>query len=119
MPYFLDADTGESLTESLAILKYICYKYNPDLLGKQPGEKGYIEMLLNNLKGLENNIIGLVFDKSGFEQRRAKEIAKWEVDLNGLHSTVQRHGQSFLSGTNVRACDFLFYEVSEKLLLVD
>lgn len=37
LPYFLDADTGESLTESLAVLKYICFKYNPDLLGKSPG----------------------------------------------------------------------------------
>ena len=69
-------------------------------------------MLLGNLKAMEDGIIQLVWDKAGFEQRRPREIAKWTVNLDNLHSTVQRHGQNYLSGSNVRACDFLFYEVS-------
>ena len=34
LPYFIDGEA--KITETLAIYKYICHKFNPELLGKDP-----------------------------------------------------------------------------------
>ena len=43
LPYFIDGET--KITESYAIMEYICAKWNPDLLGKDLEARGLVNML--------------------------------------------------------------------------
>jgi len=43
LPYLIDE--GINLTETNAIMKYICAKWNPELLGRTPVEIGNVEMM--------------------------------------------------------------------------
>jgi len=42
LPYFTDK-TGETISSTIAILKYIAEKYYPDLLGTTEEEKALVE----------------------------------------------------------------------------
>jgi len=43
LPYYID---GESrLTDPSAIMKFICYKYGPNLIGTTPAQMGKVEMV--------------------------------------------------------------------------
>jgi glutathione S-transferase len=43
LPYLIDEDV--KLTEGPAIMKYICHKWKPELIGRNPIELGNIEMM--------------------------------------------------------------------------
>lgn len=43
MPYYIDGDV--KLSESKSIMKYICKKYQPDLLGRTPFEVATADMV--------------------------------------------------------------------------
>jgi len=43
LPYLIDEDY--KITESMAIMKYICAKWKPELLGANPLQQGHTEML--------------------------------------------------------------------------
>ena len=47
LPYFIDADDGVKLTESIAIPRYICSKWGSELLGKTLEDKARIEQFLS------------------------------------------------------------------------
>ena len=46
MPYYIDEEDDVRLTETVAIMKYICRKYKPEMLGATAKEQGRVEMLL-------------------------------------------------------------------------
>ena len=55
LPYLFDEDV--KLSETIGIMKYICKKWRPALLGRTPAEMGECEMLLahcNAFKGVLN-----------------------------------------------------------------
>jgi glutathione S-transferase len=43
LPYLIDGDV--KLTETLAIMKYVCKKWKPELLGRTAAEVGRVNML--------------------------------------------------------------------------
>ena len=52
LPYIIDGDV--KITESLACQRYICHKYNPELLGKTLADKANVDMvglLVQTFKG--------------------------------------------------------------------
>ena len=51
LPYLIDGEYR--ITETNAIMKYLASKYGPYLLGKNPAEKGYVEMLSTQLAELK------------------------------------------------------------------
>ena len=53
MPYFIDEDV--KLTETLAIMKYICVKHKPAMLGKTIEEQGRVDMLADVLSYVKKN----------------------------------------------------------------
>ena len=56
LPYFIDGDL--KFSESAAIIKFICSKYGPNLLGRTPEELAHVEMMagvVGDLKGAVTN----------------------------------------------------------------
>ena len=52
LPYFIDGEV--KITEDLPIMKYICNKWNPSLLGETPAEMGEVEMLALTIKDFKS-----------------------------------------------------------------
>lgn len=50
LPYYIDEDV--KITETIAIMRYICVKHQPSLLGKTPEDQGTVEMLAGVLTEL-------------------------------------------------------------------
>ncbi len=53
----------------MAILFYVCAKYNPELLGNKPNEKAKVSMLTWKMRSMSEEVFPLVFDKGGFQSR--------------------------------------------------
>ena len=51
LPYLIDGD--HSMTETMAIHKYLADKYKPELLGTTPQERGTVNMLAGVLSDLK------------------------------------------------------------------
>jgi hypothetical protein len=51
LPYLIDE--GVKLTETVAIMKYICHKWKPELVGRNPVELGNIEMMFSHVLALK------------------------------------------------------------------
>mmetsp|Transcript_3837 Transcript_3837/g.2557 ORF Transcript_3837/g.2557 Transcript_3837/m.2557 type:complete len:109 (+) Transcript_3837:136-462(+) len=54
LPYFIDSEV--KVTEDLPIMKYVCNKWAPHLLGESAAEMGEVEMLAVTIKELKSNI---------------------------------------------------------------
>ena len=66
LPYFVDPDTGDTLVESMAVLLYVCGKYQPELLGNRPSEKAKVANLALKIKSHSEQVYDFVFDKENF-----------------------------------------------------
>ena len=56
LPYYIDGDL--KFSESGAITRYICAKYNPDLLGRSSEELAMVEMVNNIVGDLKGAVTG-------------------------------------------------------------
>ena len=56
LPYLIDGD--HSMTETMAIHKYLADKYKPELLGTTPQERGLVNMLAGVVSDLKNAVTG-------------------------------------------------------------
>ena len=59
LPYLIDE--GVKLTETVAIMKYICHKWKPELLGRNPVELGNIEMMFSHVLALKAKSTGPLY----------------------------------------------------------
>lgn len=64
MPYFIDTD-GSSMTEALAIHKYIAEKWNKNLLGTSVEERADIEMIAFLLKDIKTSCTLPCYESTG------------------------------------------------------
>ena len=56
MPYMIDQDT--KLTDTIAIMIYLCSKYEEELLGTTPAQRARVDMLYSQLKDVKSAITG-------------------------------------------------------------
>jgi len=107
LPYFIDGDV--KLSQTSAIQRYICHKWNPDLLGRTPAEAGnaaMVECLLSDLNA--------ALDKIAFFPDGTQEALK-ECTQTRLSPVYEYLGDKpFLVGDNVTFVDFILFEMLEK-----
>ena len=110
LPYYIDGEMR--LTETLAIMKYICNIYGPELLGKDPEQQAKVEMVagvVSDLKGATTMPCYTTGDRVAITMNlleKVKPIVKFLAD------------QPFLCGSNVTYIDFVFFELCDFMAFI-
>jgi len=108
LPYFIDGPV--SLTQSLAIMRYVAGKWAPDLLGPAPStpagaEMGMVLGVLEDLKGaLTGPCYSGAMDRAALEQLaldRSAPLAKF------------MEGRKWVAGETLTYVDFVLFELLE------
>ena len=110
IPYLLDGEF--KMTESNAILRYICEKYKPELLGETIKEKALVNMavgVLGDLNFAKSQLAYKGKDCPGNE--RFKTTIKNK--LNDLNTLLGK--QKFLAGDKMTYPDFVLDEIIESI----
>ena len=110
IPYLLDGEF--KMTESNAILRYICEKYKPELLGETIKEKAFVNMAVGVLGDLNTAKSQLAYqgkDCPGNERLKTKVKNK----LNDLNTLLGK--QKFLAGGKITYPDFVLDEIIESI----
>lgn len=105
LPYLIDGNLR--FTESQGIMRYICNKWNPDLLGKTNADKAHVDMLTGVIKDIYFPAIMHCYG-DGNKEKLVEET------FSGLPKFVEYLGaKKFLVGDYVTYVDFSFYEFLE------
>ncbi len=105
LPYFFDGKVR--ITESSAIMRYICNKWNPELLGKSNEDKSHVDMVFGVIKDFYGPIISHCYgdgDSNKLVEEAFLAIAKINQYLDN---------KKYLIGNYVTFVDFVLYEVLE------
>ncbi len=111
LPYFIDGPDIR-LTETQAIMKYICYKWGEHLLGKDSAQVGEVEMvagIISDLKGATTMPCYTSEDKNA--------IAKICIDKTQPVAAYLGK-KSFLMGDNVTYVDFILFELCDFMMWI-
>lgn len=109
LPYLIDGPV--LLTESSAIMRYICNKWAPDLLGTTPEEQGTISMLESNLYDLQTTCYIACHIECAIKDYIKQAISEKLTVFNKYLAD-----RKWLAGDNFTFVDLVFNEV---LQLVD
>lgn len=108
LPYIVDGDF--KLTELAAIMKYVCEKYKPELLGKDIKQKAVVEMTMGVLYDLRCNFIPMVrSNRAPDDVKRGEE--KMLMTICNIGDVLKR--EKFLAGDNLTYVDFICAEFME------
>lgn len=105
---------GLLLTETNAILKFLCAKYMPNLLGKNPEEKGQVRMLDNIISDANNAQI----NTSYFSNEKLDTFMTIEKHFICLENWIAT-GNKFLLGTkdkDICYVDFILWEAVNRIM---
>ena len=104
LPYFLDGDI--KVSETMAIMRYICNRYYPKLLGRDLKEKTQIDMMSSIIHDLKLYSLTYPFYTHG-------DKAKIEKDSRSrLDPIVKCLGdKKYLVGEKICYLDFILFEV--------
>ena len=97
------------MTETVAVHRYICDKFKPELLGSTPAEKAKVSQLYNIATDkFINSLVKLVFAE-GTTREQINEAALGALET-GVGKLIQSDDRQFLCGDNVSVADFIFFE---------
>ena len=110
LPYLIDGD--HSMTETLAIHKYLADKYKPELLGGDAGQRGHVQMLAGILFELKFAITPPCYGSGNKDEMNAEATKR----IPALIAFRGDHKFFFDSPTWI---DFQFYETIQLLAFVN
>ncbi|ODM95748.1 Glutathione S-transferase Mu 2 [Orchesella cincta] len=114
LPYLIDGDF--KVTESRAILKYLCRTRKPELLGKgveMQTRLDTVDDFMYDLWVLE--FIGLIY---GYTEERRKQYKELEAIKLGYLSSFMKNNK-WVTGSEITYVDFLVYEILYQLTVFD
>ena len=116
LPYFQDGDF--KLTESMAILKYICKKWAPELLGADAQEYANAEMLCEFVGILKRNTTMPSYTGGAHgDNITCKLLAEDNYQhVKTLNDWRDKKGFKWLAGNNLTFIDFCFWETLDYLV---
>ena len=106
LPYYIDGDF--SLTESWAILKYICGKYRPEYLGRSIYEEAHLGMLQGVLTDIRV-VLNRTLYAPDFNELRASTRDSITTSLRKFATYLTN--KRFLVGSEPTYADFFLYEL--------
>lgn len=106
LPYLIDGDF--KLTESRAILKYLCEKYRPEYLGEPLEQQVRAEEVSSLALTISGKLYGVAYDPD-YTSKVAKVLGEVRVILERIAKTLER--SRFLVGNQVTYIDFAFFEM--------
>ena len=105
LPYLFDGEL--KLSEPVAIMKYICAKHQPVLLGQSPTQIAQVEMVANQVRELQQIITQKCYMTGDRENiklillEKVKPIATWMGN------------NQYLMGSELTYADFTLFELCE------
>ena len=110
LPYFSDGDF--KLTESAAIIKYICKKWAPELLGADEQEYANAEMLTEFVSILKRNLTGPSYSGGAHGDNITTQLLANDCyqHVKTLNDWRDKKGFKWLAGNNLTFIDFIFWE---------
>ena len=105
LPYLQDGDL--KLTETSAIMSYLCDKYNSDLLGKTVEDRAITNMVFNIVQNAKNKITGPCYGGSDKSQVLEAAVTHFEPLVKFIGD------KKFLTGDNYTWVDLYWFETVE------
>lgn len=106
LPYLMDGDY--KISESLAIARYICNKYCPELSGRDVNEKGRVDNISYALYDIYIRMI-IPFFRPDFAKRMPNHVKSTKRNLEFYAKYLGN--KKFLAGENLTWVDFFYYEM--------
>ena len=110
LPYYIDGTM--KVTEAMPIMKYIAYKYGPELLGGSPAEIAKVEMvagIVTDLKGAITMPCYTSGDRNAITMNLMEKVKPLVAFLGD---------KKFLVGDNVTYIDFVFFELIDFMTFI-
>lgn len=105
MPYMIDGDV--KITDTIAIMVYLCHKYAPELLGDTPKQKAEVDMLYAQMKDIKSAITGPCY--VGINPEQLKQTCKVK-----MQPIVEYLGKKdYICGENTTYIDFYLLEMCD------
>ena len=105
LPFLIDGDVN--VTETVAVQRYVCDKFKPELLGDTPAAKARVSQLYNIFVDKILDFVKLLFaDGTTREQLSEKVLAGLEAG----GAKVLADDRQFVTGANVCLADFILFE---------
>jgi len=105
MPYMVDGET--KLTDTIAIMVYLCHKYAPELLGNTLKQKADVDMLYSQMKDIKSAITGPCY--VGHNPEALKQTCK--VKMQPIVAYLGKN--DYICGANITYLDFYLLEMCD------
>lgn len=110
IPYLFDGDF--KMTESQAIMRYICSKYNPALLGETIKDKAMVDMAVGVLYDVITAKSRLMYGGKDCDGHEGFE-KKIKEKLDNIEKVLGKY--KYIAGDKITFADFLCVEVIESI----
>eukprot|EP00826_Nyctotherus_ovalis_P029653 TRINITY_DN2349_c1_g1_i3.p1 TRINITY_DN2349_c1_g1~~TRINITY_DN2349_c1_g1_i3.p1 ORF type:complete len:230 (+),score=55.65 TRINITY_DN2349_c1_g1_i3:209-898(+) len=108
IPYLIDSSA--KITESNAILRYLCHKHDPKLLGTTPEEKVYVDVLAGILRDIVNGRFAIAFTEEP-DKLPLRGFARFHEKIERVAKALE--GKKYLLGESLSYVDFVCAEYFE------